>query len=43
MHPEVEWLPLTHPIEDSDGTFWTHWAPCPENGEPILCRKVPIE
>ncbi len=37
-HENVEWKPLTHPIEDSDGTEWTHWAPCPTNGEPILMR-----
>jgi hypothetical protein len=36
-HADVTWLPLTHPIEDSDGV-WTHWAPCPTNGQPILMQ-----
>lgn len=38
-HEDVVWKPLTHAIEDTDGTLWTHWAPCPTNGEPILMRS----
>jgi hypothetical protein len=37
-HENMTWEPLTHPIEDSDGALWTHWAACPTNGEPILMR-----
>lgn len=33
---EVTWKKLTHPIIDSDGSLWEYWAPCPNNGEPIL-------
>lgn len=28
---------LVQPIDDPDGPY-THWAPCPENGQPILMR-----
>jgi hypothetical protein len=38
-HEDVLWVPLTFPIEDSDGTLWTYWAPCPTNGQPILMRS----
>lgn len=41
-HP-VAWQQLTNPIEDKDGTKWTHWAPCPVNGEPILMREARSE
>ncbi len=34
---------LTNPIEDPDGTKWTHWSPCPINGEPILLRAQLVE
>lgn len=34
-HDDVEFLPLTEPTR----TF-THWAICPELGEPILFRQV---
>jgi hypothetical protein len=37
----IEWRLLTRPIIDGDGTTWTHWCPCPTNGEPILMRKAP--
>lgn len=37
-HADITWQPLTFPIEDSDGSLWTHWALCPRNGEPILMR-----
>lgn len=38
---KIEWLPLTRPIVDDDGTTWTHWALCPMLGEPILMRQAP--
>ena len=31
----IDWKPLTHPVDD-----FTHWAPCPANGEPILCKFI---
>lgn len=37
-HDNIYFWPLTHPIEDTDGTVWTMWAPCPTNGEPILLK-----
>jgi hypothetical protein len=37
---DVEFKPLTHPVVDTDGTTWTHWAPCPVNGEPILMLQA---
>ena len=36
-HEDVFWMPLTHPLE-AGGVRFTHWAPCPTNGEPILMR-----
>ncbi len=38
-HDDVKFTRLTHPIEDTDGQ-WTHWAPCPNNKEPIILRTV---
>lgn len=38
-HPNLTFLPLTRPFELSvDGVeiIFSHWAPCPTNGEPIL-------
>jgi len=35
-HPGMTFMPLAHPVELDDGTAFTHWAPCPTNGEPIL-------
>jgi hypothetical protein len=32
----MTFMPLAHPVELDDGTAFTHWAPCPTNGEPIL-------
>jgi hypothetical protein len=40
---ELVWSPLTHPVHDVDGTLWTHWMPCPTNGEPVLMRSVDKE
>lgn len=37
-HDNLYFWPLTHPVEDPDGTQWTLWTPCPTNGEPILLR-----
>lgn len=40
---EVTWLELERPIgaEDGLGDF-THWAPCPVNGDPILWRRIAV-
>lgn len=38
-HEQSVWFfKFTYPIQDSDGTMWTHWAVCPTNGEPILAK-----
>jgi len=42
-HDDVWWEPLTHPVTvDTSPTVetvvFTHWAPCPTNGQPILMR-----
>lgn len=39
-HDRLEFEKFTNPIEDSDGTLWTHWALCPTNGEPVLLKVV---
>lgn len=41
-HENVGFKPLTKPIPGNDeSVLWTHWAPCPTNGEPILQATVP--
>jgi hypothetical protein len=35
-HSELELQELTHPADTGRGIIFTHWAPCPTNGEPIL-------
>lgn len=37
-HDNVPLLKLTNPFAPPEamGLEWTHWAPCPTNGEPIL-------
>lgn len=37
-HDEVEASKLDHPFSppEAGGITWTHWAPCPTNGQPIL-------
>lgn len=37
---EVEFKELAQPHVDTGGAKWTHWAPCPTNGEPILMRHT---
>lgn len=38
-HNEVEFQALRAPITaDSGDAEWTHWAPCPVTGEPILLK-----
>ena len=34
-HEKLEFKLLTNPIPDGD-FYWTHWASCPTNGEPVL-------
>ena len=41
-HPELEFRPLTRPVEVSQQVVFTHWASCPTNGEPILMAVVSI-
>ena len=44
-HPNMTFLPLTHPVEINAETIFTHWALCPTNGEPILMltfNKEPV-
>lgn len=40
-HDDVMWQPLAYPFDpcstEPEGAF-THWAPCPNNGEPIMMR-----
>lgn len=41
-HNEIQWEKLERPIlDEADGIEWTHWAPCPKNGQPILMREAP--
>lgn len=38
-HEDLVFQPLTHPFTAEPGVSaytFTHWAPCPTNGEPIL-------
>lgn len=43
-HANVLFRPLTHPVEAEGtgfhGARFTHWAPCPITGEPILMRHI---
>lgn len=38
-HKGLKFAKLTHPVDDPTGEY-THWAPCPTNGEPILLRTT---
>ncbi len=42
-HPALTFRPFTHPVEGRGVAVFTHWAPCPTNGEPILFAIVPSE
>jgi hypothetical protein len=37
-HPQLMTAKLTRPFAppEANGIEWTHWAPCPSNGEPIM-------
>ena len=39
-HSALTFSSFTHPVQDLDGTTWTHWALCPTNGEPILLTRA---
>lgn len=39
-HNSVVFMPLKRPVEYEGKVVWTHWAPCPVTGEPILVRTV---
>lgn len=36
-HADVRWEALAYPFANVTGDF-THWAPCPNNGQPIMMR-----
>lgn len=42
-HINVEAKPLSRPVlkdAPSEEVLYTHWAPCPTNGDPILVVEV---
>ena len=43
-HSNVEAAPLTRPVvelrDNVEEVLYTHWAPCPTNGEPILAVEL---
>jgi hypothetical protein len=40
-HKGIMLRPLERPIAMEDGTLvFTHWAPCPANGDPIVQRII---
>jgi len=39
-HPGLQFRQFTHNAETPRGIVFTHWAPCPTNGEPILLASV---
>lgn len=30
---------LEHPFVEGDGTAYTHWCPCPVNGQPVMLTR----
>jgi len=43
-HDNIAFEKLEHPFEpEGVKEAYTHWAPCPTNGEPILMAIVPDE
>lgn len=42
-HNNLVWHPLRYPVEWRDTTIATHWAFCPELGEPILMVATETE
>lgn len=40
-HEKLNYKAFVNPIEDEDGTVWSHWALCPVTGDPVLMRKLP--
>lgn len=38
-HDDLLFFRLTHPVERDGEVLFTHWAPCPTNGEPILMTE----
>lgn len=42
-HENMTFAQLERPMTPDDVSppiTWTHWAPCPTNGQPILMRNV---
>lgn len=35
-HDDITFKPLKHPVSQDGKVRYTHWAPCPTTGEPIL-------
>lgn len=43
-HSNIEFSPLTHPIEsEASNIRWTHWTMCPSLNEPILLYIIQEE
>lgn len=41
-HADLPFKPLARPVyDDRDGELYTHWAPCPTNGDPIMMLVMP--
>jgi hypothetical protein len=41
-HEHLRFKVFTFPIENPDGSVYTHFAICPQFNEPIVMRYVPI-
>ncbi len=39
-HINITAKPLSQPVFLNDEVLYTHWAPCPTNGEPILVVEM---
>ena len=43
-HVAVTFKPMQKAMAPADAPVsWTHWAPCPTNGEPIMLSISPVE
>jgi hypothetical protein len=39
-HPDrLEWRRFGRPVVIDERTWFSHWAPCPSTGEPILLQQ----
>lgn len=39
-HKEITYTRLTRPLEIGSTLVFSHWAPCPVNGEPVMLSIV---